>query len=231
MTARWFTTYFLQRYDEFDVNRIGKSNLEINTGNEAWFRIVSEAIVEPSRAFKSISQWYPEDKEQKKGDQTLDPILQIASGAYIQDSNTYKPTGELVLQSAALAMVGGAKDLLNLVNNFPNGVKKIMLSPTPADFLQIGYARVAKKPKAKYTETETVTVVIVAPQESWWDRANNGKKRIHTKQGWQEFEYTPTAQKPTKYFPTDNLAAWLAKVDKSDPWVFVENGKNCTYWG
>lgn len=186
---------------------------------------MAESLIEPSRAFQSVSMWYADDKKQKKEDQILDDILKIASGTYIEDSNTYKPTTEFVIQAAAVVMIGVPKELLVLVNNFPNGVKMIMLPPGSNDLFQIGYARVAKNPKAKAKDTETV--VIVAPQVSWWDRGNNGKKPIHTQQGWREFKYSTAAEKPIKSFPMSNLAKWLPQVEADPPWVFVDENK---YW-
>jgi hypothetical protein len=228
MAARWFLSYKLHKYESGDRNRVDKDIWDIDKVDEGFFAVMHNSFSLPDRAFKSVGTWYGEDKSRKKEDRTLDYVLERASGTYNEQTGRWRPTGELVLKAAALVVVGETKEIVKLVKEFPNGVGTIRLPPAAErDFFQIGYARVGMSNNRKKKET----VVIVAPQVSWWDGGPQGRNIIihhpDKDKGWKAFTYADSLEKPTKWFPMENLAKWLPQADKRDPWVFVDEKK---YW-
>jgi hypothetical protein len=227
MAARWFLSYKLHKYESGDRNRVDKDIWDIDKVDEGFFAVMHNSFSLPDRAFKSVGTWYGEDKSRKKEDRTLDYVLERASGTYNEQTGRWRPTGELVLKAAALVVVGETKEIVKLVKEFPNGVGTIRLPPAAErDFFQIGYARVGMNANKRKKET----VVIIAPQVSWWDVGPKGikqKLKVYAEGGWREFTYDDTYQKPTKSFPMSNLAKWLPQADKHEPWVIVNDKK---YW-
>jgi hypothetical protein len=214
MAARWATTHKLLQHDPYDPARIGLDDCEINTQEKEFFDAVRYCFRQPKRAFETVSAW------RQSGDQTMDRALAIASGAY-NGNGGYIPSGQLPLKHAAVVMAGKTDELVWFINHLPFHITTMTLPPQEDDMFQVGYARVSNKAK-----TRKETVVIVAPQISWWDKGPAGPERrdIHGNNSWQAFEEKKDSPRIAgKSLAMTTLATWVPDADKLDPWLIVSD--------
>jgi len=188
--------------------------------DDGQFALARYQTLKPKRAFKTVGIW-------------CDPkhSLEAMKVAFERNSNTTTSdgtlvqTGTLVLDSGAFVMAGKTDELVQLATSLPHKVQKI-ITLSKEDLFQVGYARVGNK---GFFTTKTETLVIIAPQRSWWDVFPAGEKRsdIHTDAGWRAFlgnRDIPVA--PGKSLEMSTLASWLPQADR-EPWVWVNKDE---YW-
>jgi hypothetical protein len=207
MPARFFLTYKLNEHGAADPTRDWK---ELDTTDQDYFDRMRGAVIRPERAFRTVN-------ENENSKFILDQILERASGFFEKLDLTIRPTGTLRLHAAALVMAGTTKELVSLVAHFPNKVK-LVFAP-PHDNLQVGYARVRRESSDKKPET----VVIVAPQVSWWSVGEKGQRdrTDYFKKGWEEL-FGPTS-KPGQGFRFEDLAPWLLQADTRKAQLMVKD--------
>ena len=218
--ACWAITYNVVKQDDGPNNMTGDDRIIDNTdlitfdGSRYCFR-------QPTRAIKSVYYWYRLDQDDRE--HLMERGYRISSGVYNAISHSYKRTGKLVLKAGAFAMAGKTDELVRLANSLPHEVQRIVIADGEKDVFQVGYARVARKTPIGGSKDKE-TVVIIAPQLSWWDKGYSGKKDtlpIHTKEGWHAFG----GDRPKiagKSLEGTTLASWLPEADREEPWISVD---------
>jgi hypothetical protein len=233
MTVRWALTYKVDPVDvlkkEYVEKGINRANNEIFGRTDPkfammFFKTMRYCFKAPTRAFKAVGSFSGQDR--------MTHALEVASGTEDLQHGVYRRTGVLLLKSAAFAIVGETNELQAWLRTFPQAVVRI--SVAPGERLQAGYARVGKKPKLGAVKDKE-TLMIFAPQKSWWDERDGNEPivPIHTKKSWHEF-VEPVMGDKTKEMPvvlnefveTTTLASWLSRCDKDDPWVFPAKDKH-----
>jgi hypothetical protein len=224
MAVRWALTYKIKEIDTDDPANILRPDIEIDDINDAnfdrdFFYDMRYNFKAPTRAFKSLSRYHTSIRMRQ--------ALDIASGKYNETKQDYEPTSVLVLKAGAFVMVGKTAELKSFVNPFPNKVAKISLVPgEKQDIFQVGYARVGKKGITGTKDKETL--IIIAPQMSWWDMRPPKEQPgyIHTKESWREFVMSSKPVVAGRSIEMTTLASWLDQCDTHDPWVFPSKNRH-----
>jgi hypothetical protein len=220
MTARWATTYKLERIYE-DPKRDF-----VFDEDKRYFDDKRDDLGQPIKALIALAKWTREDKKEP-GLEKLQTAFKVASSNFNFGGQGRVSTKTLKLDNAALAMAGTTSELEGLLNAMKADGRfneVLTISAAGNDKLAVAYARIRNKSTAK---RETDTVVVIAPVDGWWAKAKDGginkPEDIYAKDpkaaGWSEFK----GATPQNKIKLDDLKTLLKQGSGQKAWIIADD--------